>query len=157
MRHFLGFIVGLLLVAYASLASADLSIVDIAFATDVQQREPVAIFDPPGSCASPDSPSAQKPVIDSQQYTKVFLWTTVNAAEAATLQHTWYKAEEGSDAHTEWAQVASTELRVGPSHSWRTWSSKTISPDLHKGEWKVHITTTTNPDNVLCEAHFKVE
>jgi hypothetical protein len=93
------------------------------------------------------------------------------------MRHTWFKDEiEFRTSRTEyswidqtlkffddikigleWHKIASVDLKVGPSSSFRTWSKKEIDPIVHKGEWKVEIAPTTNPDKVLCTARFRIK
>ncbi len=135
------------LVAFPT-TSAGQEIVDIIFARDVENREPVAPFQPGAYCGKKSQPSGPIPVINSQEERRVFLWNRIKSSAADVLRHRWYK---------DGVEVALVELDLGESSGYRTWSSKNIDPTFHLGNWRVEVTTASNPDNVLCIAHFVVK
>ncbi len=128
--------------------SAGQEMVDVIFARDVVNREPVDPFQPGAYCGSGTAPSGSIPVIDSQQENKVYLWNRVKSQGEDVLRHTWYK---------DGMEVAMVELDVAESPGWRTWSSKNIDPNFHIGSWKVEVTVASNPSDVICVAQFIVK
>ncbi len=56
-----------------------------------------------------------------------------------------------------WKKVASVDLKVKPSSGFRVWSKKQIDPIVHTGNWKVVISTASNPNTKLCIAKFVVK
>ena len=156
---------------------AQSQIVDIVFCTGVEHRQPIGIFNPPGHCERLDSAQLAIPVIDSKMYRTVYLWTRVKAEEVQVMRHTWYKdGIEFKQTRTEyswidkvlkfvgdikiglgWKKVASIDLTIKASSSYRTWSKKEIDPIVHKGDWKVVITPASDPSNILCVAKFKIK
>jgi hypothetical protein len=76
---------------------------------------------------------------------KLICFTKVSGAAPGTvIKHLWYRAE--NLLHTQ-------ELAIGGS-PWRTWSSKTVSPDM-TGEWKVEIRDAD--DNLVTTLNFAVQ
>jgi len=97
--------------ATAEESMVQLTVAEMEFCYDVQDRTPVGIND-----TFPDTVG------------RVFCFTRVTgAAEETTIQHVWYYQEE----------VARVDLRVG-SPNWRTWSSKQIL-ETQDGWWKVEV------------------
>jgi hypothetical protein len=135
------------LVAFPALSSGQ-EIVDIIFARDVSNREPVAPFQPGTYCSNKSQPSGQVPVINSQEDRKVYLWNRIKSATGDVLRHRWYK---------DGMEVATVEQNLGVSPGYRTWSSKIIDPNFHIGKWSVEVTTASDPSKVLCVAHFEVQ
>ncbi len=134
------------LVGFPTLSSGQ-EIVDIIFARDVEDREPVAPFEPGAHCGEPTEPSGSIPVINSLEDRKVFLWNRIKSSAQDVLRHRWYK---------DGVEVAMVELDLGESSGYRTWSSKNIDPNFHIGNWRVEVSTASNPNSVLCVAHFVV-
>ncbi len=128
--------------------SAGQEMIDVIFARDVANREPVDPFQPGAYCGSGTTPSGSIPVINSQQENRVYLWNRVKSQGEDVLRHRWLK---------DGMEVAMVELDLAQSPGWRTWSSKNIDPNFHLGSWKVEVTTASNPSNVICIAHFIVE
>ena len=135
------------LVAFPTLSSGQ-EIVDIIFARDVSDREPVAPFQPGTYCGNKSQPGGQVPVINSQEDRKVYLWNRIKSTTGDVLRHRWYKDD---------MEVAMVELNLGESSGYRTWSSKNIDPNFHIGKWSVEVTTASNPSKVLCVAQFEVQ
>jgi len=76
---------------------------------------------------------------------KLYCFTKVSGASAGTvIKHLWYRAE--NLLHTQ-------DLPIGGS-PWRTWSSKTIAPDM-TGDWKVEIRDAD--DNLVTTLNFTVQ
>ncbi len=128
--------------------SAGQEMIDVIFARDVVNREPIDPFQPGAYCGPESAPSGSIPVIDSQQENKVYLWNRVKSQGEYVIRHRWLK---------DGVEVAMVELDVAESPGWRTWSSKNIDPNFHIGSWKVEVTTASNPSNVICIAHFIVK
>ena len=157
-------------------AAADPEIIDIAFSTNIHQRNPTGVFNPPGCCTNAGDQPASFPVVDSGIHRRVYLWNKINASDSFVLLHTWYKDGiryqvkrtytpwidkaiqfiEKIKIGLGWKKIADVELNVKASKGWRTWSSKEIDPFVHKGLWKVHVSTTTDPNNIICVAYFKI-
>ena len=127
--------------------SAGQEMVDVIFARDVVDREPVDPFQPGAYCGSQTAPSGSIPVVDSRQENKIFLWNRVKAQGQDVIRHRWYKDGE---------EMAMVELDIAESPGWRTWSSKNIDANFHIGNWRVEVTAASNPSNVICVAHFIV-
>ncbi len=143
-----------LIITFATLAipsdvSAEQRLVDVMFARDVVNSEPVRPFEPGAYCEKEAEPSGPLPVIDSTTERKVFFWNLFESSVAGILRHTWYKDD---------AKVAEVDLTVGVSTRWRTWSSKKIVPKAHAGKWKVVVVSTVGEaSEVICVAHFIVK
>ncbi len=157
-------------------ASAEPVIIDMAFSTDIHQREPIGVFNPPGFCANAGGEPVSIPIIDSNIHRHVYLWNKVNSSDSFVLLHTWYKDGiqfqakrtytslvdkvvqliENIKVGLGWKKIADVELNVKPSPGFRTWSSKEIDPVVHRGLWKVHVSTTTDPNNIICIARFRI-
>ena len=143
-----------LIITFATLAipsdvSAEQRLVDVMFARDVVNSEPIRPFEPGAYCEKEAEPSGLLPVIDSTTERKVFFWNLFESSVAGILRHTWYKDD---------AKVAEVDLTVGVSTRWRTWSSKKIVPKAHAGKWKVVVVSTVGEaSEVICVAHFIVK
>ncbi len=135
------------LVGFPSHSSGQ-EMVDMIFARDVVNREPVEPFQPGAYCGSGSVPSESIPVIDSRQENRVYLWNRVKSQGEDTLRHRWFK---------DGVEMAMVELDVAESPAWRTWSSKNIDSNFHIGSWKVEVTVASNPSDVFCVAHFIVK
>lgn len=166
-------ILGATLCVMPQLVAAEVTVNDVAFAVEVQDREPMGHLTPQASCENGQpaqtaettqttemaqngqngqSPHSAIPVFDSSTGDRVYFWTKVQSSMSGLLHHTWYQnAEQG------WTEAANVSLNIGESSSYRTWSSKTIDPSMHRGEWKVEVSTDEQPGNVLCTARFRVE
>jgi len=136
------------ILATSSYGLAEQKLVDVLFARDVVNREPVAPFKPGAYCEKEAESSAPLPVIDSTKERRVFFWNRVESSVAGILRHTWYRGD---------TKVAEVKLRVGVSPNWRIWSSKKIVLKAHAGRWKVLISTVGEASEVICVAHFMVK
>ena len=135
-------------IAISANASAKQKLVEVMFARDVVNREPVGPFEPGAFCEKEAEPSGPVPVIDLETERKVFFWNLIESSVAGILRHTWYK---------DGAKVAEVDLRIGVSKKWRTWSSKEIVTKVHAGKWKVVVSTVGETNEVICVAHFVVK
>ncbi len=91
-------------------ASAEQRLVDVMFARDVVNSEPVGVFEPGAHCDK-EAGSSKVPVIDSETERKVIFFNRIKSSAAGILRHAWYKGD---------AQVAEVDLRIGVSPEWRT-------------------------------------
>ena len=138
---------------WASIAGAA-EVVDVALAASVSEREPVGPFVPAAECQASTPPAYRVPVVDSQAFHGVYVWTKIAAAQAGEIHHRYYmETDEG------FTVAANVVLSVDPAEGYRTWSAKTISPlsTLHQGMWKVDIMEIGDADRVLCTIYFNVE
>ncbi len=87
--------------AIAFKVSAEQKLVDVMFARDVVNREPVGVFEPGAHCDKEADSSRQVPVIDSETERKEGLFNRIESSAAGILRHPWYKGE---------AQVAEVAL-----------------------------------------------
>ena len=112
--------------AYAHEESG-LSVTDMKFCTDVQDREPIGI----------DS-------IFSSTAEQIYCFTLIEDAEDTTfVSHVWYFNDE---------KIAEVSLKIGPAR-WRTWSSKKIMKEW-VGKWRVDI---VSGDIILRSEEFHVQ
>ena len=138
---------------WANIAGAA-EVVDVALAAGVSEREPVGAFAPAAECRTSTPPAYRVPVVDSQAYHGVYVWTKIAAAQAGEIHHRYYmETDEG------FTVAANVVLSVDPAHGYRTWSAKSISPrsTVHQGMWKVDIMEIGDADRVLCTIYFNVE
>lgn len=138
---------------WANIAGAA-EVVDVALAADVSDREPVGAFSPAAECQTSTPPLYRVPVVDSQAYHGVYVWTKIAAAQAGEIHHRYYM-----DTDEGFTVAANVVLSVDPADGYRTWSAKSISPlsTLHQGMWKVDIMEIGDADRVLCTIYFSVK
>jgi hypothetical protein len=144
------FLVGLLAFA-PQVASAQMSVSEVALAGDVQDRDPINRFDPDAYCEKDQSQQATLPVIDSSVNSEVYVWTRIQSGDDGVLRHTWFMNEDNN-----WKEVAAIDLNVYTSPGFRTWSSKQLVPSLHIGEWMVEVSAGDDLSQVLCIMRFRV-
>lgn len=143
-------VLGALLLASAAGAA---EVVNVSLAANVSEREPVGPFAPAAACQTSTPPAYRVPVVDSQAFHDVYLWTKIAAAQTREIRHRYYKESAG-----EFAMTADVVLSVDPSAGYRTWSSKSILRSLmHKGMWKVDVVEVGDAERVLCSVFFNVE
>lgn len=133
-------------------ALGEMTIVDVALAAEVQARDPLGRLEPSPICVQQGQEQTSMPVFNSAGADALYLWNRVQVASSGVLRHTWYVKRDDS-----WSESAAIDLPVRESSGYRTWSSKKISSDLHRGEWKVEMSDLTEPDKVLCTAKFRVD
>ena len=134
--------------------AAAAEVVDVVLAASVSDREPVGAFTPAATCQTSMPPAHRVPVVDSQAYRGVYVWTKLAASEAGEIHHRYYmETEEG------FTVAANIVLSVEPAEGYRTWSAKAISPlpSVHQGLWKVDVMEIGDADRVLCTIYFNVE
>ena len=137
---------------WANVAGAA-DVVDVALAASVSERQPVGAFTPAATCQTSTPPAYRVPVVDSQAFHGVYVWTKIAASESREIHHRYHM--ETGDGFTVAANVV---LSVEPAEGYRTWSAKTISrSSMHQGMWKVDILDVGDTDQVLCTIYFSVE
>ena len=137
---------------WANLAGAA-EVVDVALAANVSEREPVGAFTPAAECRTSTPPAYRVPVVDSQTFHGVYLWTKVAAAQSRTIHHRYFK--EWAGAYTMTTDII---LSVDPSPGYRTWSAKSIMrSSMHRGMWRVDVVEAAEAERVLCSVFFTVE
>ena len=142
----------LLALLWANAAGAA-EVVDVALAASVSEREPVGAFTPAAACQTNTPPAYRVPIVDSQAFHGVYVWTKIAASESREIHHRYYM--ETGDGFTVAANVV---LSVESAEGYRTWSAKTISrSSMHRGMWKVDIVEVGDADQVLCTIYFSVE
>ncbi len=131
--------------------AAELTVDRVAFAEDVEDREPINALSPSATCESGQGGGSKVPVFDSSSGDTIYFWSKVQTSSSGLLRHTWYMNKDNA-----WTMAADIELNFVKSPGFRTWSSKTIVPSLHAGNWKVEVSSGDDPDTVLCSAKFRV-
>ncbi len=129
-------------------------VVDVALAASVSAREPVGVFTPAATCRTSTPPAYGVPVVDSQAYHGVYVWTKIAASQSREIHHRYFMdTEEGFTVAT------NIVLSVEPAAGYRTWSAKSISrwASMHQGMWRVDIVEIGDTDRVLCTIYFSVE
>jgi hypothetical protein len=134
--------------AISSTASAEQRMVELLFARDVIDREPVGPFEPGAYCEREAEPTGPIPVVDSQTERRVIFWSIFMSSAEGIVRHSWYK--DGFELYV-------VNLKIGKSESWRSWSWKNIVPNDNTGKWKVVVSTTGEAGEVICVAHFVVK
>lgn len=104
------------------------SVSEMVIATDIVEREPVET----GTLFSTDTP-------------RLFCHSRIVSPEPTTITHVWYRDGQ---------RVAEVPLTIGASASWRTWSSKAMSPSL-PAPWRVEI--LAEDGTLLAQTDFSVE
>ncbi|MFQ5850926.1 MAG: DUF2914 domain-containing protein [Candidatus Binatia bacterium] len=146
--YFTAWLVTLITLATPSNTSAEQRLVEVMFARDVVNAEPVRPFEPGAYCEREPEPTGPIPVIDSQAETRVFFWSRFESSAEGLLRHSWYK--DGVELYV-------VDLKIGKSPRWRSWSWKDIVPNEHAGKWKVVLSTVGEASEVICAAHFLVK
>ena len=138
---------------WANIAGAA-EVIDVALAANVSDREPVGAFAPAAECQTSTPLAYRIPVVDSQAYHGVYVWTKIAASQPREIHHRYYmETDEG------FTVAANIVLSVEPAAGYRTWSAKSISPQVptHQGMWKVDVVEIGDADRVLCTVYFSVE
>ena len=135
-------------------AAGAAEVVEVALAASVSEREPVGGFMPAAECQTSTPPAYRVPIVDSQAYHDVYVWTKIAAAQAREIHHRYYMETDAG-----FTVAANVVLSVDPADGYRTWSSKSISPlsPAHQGLWKVDVVEMGDADRVLCTIYFNVE
>ncbi|MCZ6562178.1 MAG: hypothetical protein O6948_04515, partial [Deltaproteobacteria bacterium] len=85
--RFTACLIALAILATSSYGFAEQKLVDVLFARDVVDREPVAPFEPGAYCEKEAEPSGPLPVIDSTKERRVFFWNLIESSVAGILRH----------------------------------------------------------------------
>jgi len=101
---------------------------EMVIATGIAEREPVEI----GTLFSSDTP-------------RLFCHSRIASPEPTTITHVWYRNGQ---------RVAEIALNIGAAASWRTWSSKAITPAM-PAPWRVEI--LAEDGTLLAQTDFSVE
>ena len=133
----------ILLVPLSSWGESEL--LEITLARNIENRNPVQPHLPMVSCEKHRNHDAHLPIINAATDNQVAFWNRVTTKSPITFHHTWHKKTSGK-----WKSIARVSLKVKKSSSFRTWSSKTISPRLHNGEWMIVVSTDNDLQDVLC-------
>ena len=134
-------------------AAGAAEVVEVALAASISEREPVGAFAPPATCQTSTPPAYRVPVVDSQAYENVYVWTKIAASQSHEIHHRYYTETEAG-----FMMMANVVLSVDPADGYRTWSAKAISQSpLHQGTWKVDVVEMGDADRVLCTLYFNVE
>ena len=137
---------------WANIAGAA-EVVDVALAATVSEREPVGFFTPAAACQTSTPAADRVPLVDSQAFSGVYLWTKIAATQARDIHHRYYKESAGG-----FTMTTDIILSVDPSPGYRTWSAKSIlRSSMHKGIWKVDVVEAGDAERVLCIVFFNVE
>ena len=137
---------------WANIAGAA-EVVDVALAANVSEREPVAAFAPAAECHASTPPVYRVPVVDSQAFHDVYLWTRIAAGQPAEIHHRYHKASDSG-----YTMTTEVVLAVEAGTGYRTWSAKSIlrAPD-HKGMWRADVVEAADTERLLCSVYFNVE
>ena len=146
--YFTACLITLATLAISSIGSAEQRLVEVMFARDVVNREPVGPFEPGAYCESEAEPTGPIPVIDSQAERRVFFWSLFTDSADGVLLHSWYK---------DGVELEVVNLKIEKSGWWRSWSWQDIVPNDHAGKWKVVVSTVGEASEVICVAHFLVK
>ena len=137
---------------WANIAGAA-EVVDVALAANVSDREPVGAFTPAATCQTSAPPAHRVPVVDSQAFHGVYLWTKIAATQTREIHHRYYKESAGV-----FSMTTDIALSVDPATGWRTWSAKSIlRSSMHRGMWRVDVVEAGEAERVLCSVFFTVE
>ena len=133
-------------------AWADYEMLDVALAPSVQNREPIESFSPSAHCEKDKNGKTAIPTIDSSETNQVFFWTRLSSSTDGKIRHAWHlQKDEG------WQVIAEVDLSIRASSSYRMWSSKTLRPDLHIGEWMIVVSPADQPEQILCISRFSIQ
>jgi hypothetical protein len=146
----IGFLLGLPFTP--ALAQTDFLVAKVVLAKDVDNRNPVGLFSPGAYCEKDKNGQAAIPVVHSAQTSQVIFWIKVEATKPGKIRHSWHHQTDGS-----WTKISEINIPVRPSSGYRMWSTKTLRPDLHNGEWMIVVAPSNEPDKILCIVRFTVK
>ena len=147
-RHFTVSLTIILTLFISSKALAEPRMVELMFARDVVQREPVRPFKPGAYCERDAEPAGPIPVVDSRVENRVFFWSLFTRASEGVLRHSWYKGD---------VEKYGENIEIGESGWWRSWSGKDIVPKEDAGKWRLVVSTVGENNQVICVVHFLVK
>ena len=134
------------------LAEPDFHVAKVMIAKDVVNRNPEGIFSPPAYCEKDKNGQAAIPIVRTSQTSSVMFWTKVVATSKGVLRHSWHHQIEGI-----WRKVSEVNLSIRPSPGYRTWSKKSLNPEVHNGEWMIVVASSHQPEKILCITRFTVQ
>ncbi len=76
---------------------------------------------------------------------RVYCYTVIASTDTTTISQVWFHNDN---------EMAKIDLKVQPSKTWRTWSSKRIVPEW-TGDWRVDVTAADGA--VLLSKKFTVK
>jgi len=135
-----------------ALAQPDFHVEEVVLSKEVDNRNPKGIFTPPAYCEKDKNGQAAIPVVQASQTSQVAFWIKVEARTTGKLRHSWHHQTDGT-----WTKVSEVNIPIRPSSGYRMWSTKSLHPDLHTGEWMIVIAPSKEPDRILCIARFTVK
>jgi len=133
-------------------AESDFHVEKVVISKNVTNRNPEGIFSPPAYCEKDKNGQAAIPIVKTSQTSKVVFWTKVATTTHGTLRHSWHHKIEGI-----WTKVSEVNLSIRPSSGYRTWSLKSLKPEIHTGEWMIVVAPAHAPDEILCITRFRVQ
>ena len=133
-------------------AETDFHVEKVVLSKHVANRNPEGIFSPPAYCEKDKNSQAAIPIVKTSQTSKVIFWTKVLATTKGTLRHSWHHQIKGT-----WTKVSEVNLSIRPSSGYRTWSLKSLKPEVHTGEWMVVVAPSNQPEKILCITRFTVQ
>ena len=139
-------------ILYAVPVWAEYEVLEVTLARSVQDRHPVESITPPAHCEKDKNGQGSIPVIDSSVTEQVFFWTRIASTEDGTIRHVWHQQIDES-----WEPIAEVDLTIRPSSSYRMWSSKSLLPNLHIGEWMIVVSPSDQPEQILCITRFSIK
>lgn len=137
---------------YSAPVWAEYDVLEVALAHSIQDRQPFQPTTPAAFCEKDKSEQSAIPVIDSSDTEKIFFWTRIAATTEGTIRHAWHQQRDDG-----WGMIAEVDLSIKPSSGYRIWSSKTLRPDLHIGEWMIVVSPSDQPEQILCITRFSIK
>ena len=144
--------VGIFLLLTTVHAGSDFHVEKVVIAKDVTDRNPKGPFSPPAYCEKDKNGQASIPIVKTSDTSKVMFWAKVAATTQSTLRHSWHHQIEGI-----WTKISEVNLAIRPSAGYRMWSMKSLTPEIHTGEWMVVVAPSNTPEEILCIARFTVQ
>ena len=135
-----------------SLGWAAQDVVAVALAPSIEDRQPVNPFTPPAHCEKDKNGQDSVPVVDVSVMEKIFFWTRISSTTSGSIRHSWHQEIKGR-----WHNLSEVDLPISRSGGYRTWSSKTILPGNHVGNWMVVVAPSDDPEHILCISRFMVK
>jgi hypothetical protein len=135
-----------------ALAQTDFLVEKVVLSKEVRNRNPQGVFSPPAYCEKDKNGQAAIPVVQASQTSQVVFWVKVAATTTGKLRHSWHHQTDGG-----WTKISEVNIPVRPSSGYRMWSTKTLRPHLHTGEWMIVVAPSNEPDRILCITRFTVK
>ena len=131
---------------------AEYEVLEVALAHSIQDRQPFEPTTPAVFCEKDKNEQSAIPVVDSSVTEKIFFWTRIASTEDGSIRHAWHQQIDES-----WEPIAEVDLTIRPSSSYRMWSSKSLLPNLHIGEWMIVVSPSDQPEQILCITRFSIK